>query len=368
MEDVDPADLYFVDDLPGAKVPATRLRNILDNLQHGRPLSTLALNYLQKEGLVALQQFARGETTHEAFSEIARAERAGRDRAAELERRAREAARLIEEATQKVRESAWAAEQERRNQQAEANRRARETDPKHIAMVASRRLRVRYGLDYFIEQPLLARVMEILRRLDDGTRLTDDDVLWLKTKGKACYSESLQLAFHRREAEFFSDEYARTCDPWNAVNASAHYRKSDQPGRAHELLTSLPPGAHSSPKLKSSIQTTHGGVMRDLGRSYEALEFGHRAHALAPRDFRPCTLLGAIHIESGDLAAGWEWYRKAAERGATEWSIDQDLRGLFARADHDRREEIRALLLREDPTRYRWVNEFVVGKSSDKRS
>ena len=34
---------------------------------------------------------------------------------------------------------------------------------------------------------------------------------------------------------------------------------------------------------------------------------------------------------------------------------DSDLRGIFARADKTKREEIKAFLLREDPVRYAWV-------------
>lgn len=61
--------------------------------------------------------------------------------------------------------------------------------------------------------------MNILRRLDDGNRLSDDDVLWLTTEKQDYYSEILQAAFHEREAEFFASEYRRTSDPWNAVNS-----------------------------------------------------------------------------------------------------------------------------------------------------
>lgn len=361
MNEIDPADRFFVDDIPGARLPATRVRNAIDALQRGRPLSTLALEYLQQQGLAALHQFARGEITYETFCKLAVAERVTREHAAAAERRS-------EEARQEAREAAWAVQHDRRARQAEAARRARETDPKYIAQQEGRRLRARYGLDDFVEQPLLARVMAILRSLDEGNRLTVDDVLWLETDGRICYSGPLRSAFHEREAEYLSAEYMRTGDPWNAVNASSQYRKCDQPEKARALLTSLPLDAHASPKLGSAIQTTHGGVLRDLGRLDEALELGHRAHALMPRDFRPCTLLGAVYIESGELEKGWEWYSKAAERGATEQSVDHDLRGIFARADPARRAEIRAFLLREDPARYRWVNTFEVGNRGASRA
>ena len=96
--------------------------------------------------------------------------------------------------------------------------------------------------------------------------------------------------------------------------------------------------------------------MRDLKRLDDALSLGNQAHALTPNDFRPCTLLGAVNFELGHYDIARDWYTKAIERGATERTIDYDLRGIFLRADPARREEIKAFLLREDPVRYRWVN------------
>ncbi len=87
------AHRYFVNDLPEAGVPATRLRNILDRMQQGGHISAMALTYLQQKGLVALQQLARGETTYKAFCEVAVAERAAREQAAEADRREKAAER-----------------------------------------------------------------------------------------------------------------------------------------------------------------------------------------------------------------------------------------------------------------------------------
>lgn len=358
LNQIDLACLYFVSDLPGANIPATRLRNILDALQQGRQLSARALEYLQEQGLLALQQLARGETTYEMFCETAGTEHAKRQQAAEVDRVARDAARLIKEEEYKAAEAVRAASYQRDRDRAEEARRAQEREPKYIAKMKSQQLRKRYGLDQFIEAQAFARVMDILHRLDSGGRLDDTDVLWLTTEGKGYYTEILQAAFHEREAEFYAAEYSRTSDPWNVVNASGHYRKCGQARKAHDLLTSIPAQQEMTSKLKSAIRTTHGGVMRDLDCMDEALALGDQAHALTPRDFRPCTLLGAVNIELGNLAIGWEWYRKAEERGATERSIDYDLRGIFLRANDARRLQIRSFLLREDPARYAWVYDF----------
>src|SRR5690606_16655861 len=114
------------------------------------------------------------------------------------------------------------------------------------------------------------------------------------------------------------------------------------------------------PKLKSALLTTRGGVLRDLGRRREAMQLGEQAHVLQPRNFRPCTLLGALHMESGNFAEGQEWYTKAEQRGAKRQSIDSELRSIFQRASKEQKEQLKAFLLADDPARYRWVD----GKAS----
>jgi hypothetical protein len=357
---IDLASKYFVTDLPGAIIPATRLHNILENLEQGRTLSEHPLMYLQQHGLTALQQLARGEITYEAFCKTAAEEQAMREQLVEAERQKEEAARLRKIEEDKAREAIRKAKYERDRQCAEEARRKRESDPKYIAKMKNQQLRLRYGLDQFIERQFFAGLMDILHRLDDGNRLSDEDILWLTTEGKDYYNDILQAAFHEREAEFYTTEYKRTSDPWNAVNASGHYRKCNQAKKAHDLLISIPVGRQKASKLNSAICTTHGGVMRDLNRFDEALEFGGQAHALTPKDFRPCTLLGALNFEMGNYDIGKDWYVKATERGASERLIDYDLRGIFLRAAKAKREEIKVFLLREDPVRYKWVHNLKV--------
>lgn len=353
---IDIAHRYLVDDLPGSTIPASRLREILEKIQDGRPLTANGFNYLQKIGLTALERLARGEITYEVFRNAAASEQTKREQIVEAEEQAKQASLLAKAIEQKAREAAYLAKHE-------AERLARERDPKYIAKMRNQALRSRYGIELFIEQEHFPQLMRILRRFDDGNRLTDDDLLWMTTEGKDYFSEAFQSAFHAREADFFACEYRRTNDPWNAVNASGHYRKCDQARKAHDLLTSIPIERQKVPKLRSAIATTHGGVMRDLKRLVEALNFGKYAHELTQKDYRPCTLLGAVNFELGHYDIARDWYAKAIERGATERSIDHELRSIFLRADPNKREEIRAFLLREDPERYRWVNSPYGSKS-----
>jgi hypothetical protein len=339
---------YGVDDLPGATIPSSRLQNILASLQSGKPVTRLSLAYLQQQYLSALQQFAQGGLTYDTCRDLALVERSQRVEAARVVREALEA-------EQRARAAAMQQKLKLAREQAEAARRARERDPAYIAKVKNQKLRAQYGVDTFIEQHCFGRLMKILKSVDAGRRLQDEDVVWLSTTAEEYFSEELRAAYHRLEAEFFASELARTSDPWMAVNASSHYRKCYEARKAKALLDDIDIDQQRSKKLKAALWTTRGGVMRDLSPWEEALSLGECAHAVRPDDYRPCTLLGAIHMETGHYSLGQEWYAKAIERGATIKSVDQDLRKIFFQADSAKQAEMRAFLLGEDPQRYAWA-------------
>lgn len=339
---------YCVDDLPGATVPSSRLQKLLDCLRLGKSVTPLSLIFLQKQGLEALYRLATGALPYGNFREVALAEQAIRIGAAT-------AARLAREAEERAREAAMQARMKLAREKAEAARLARESDPKYIAKIKNQKLRVRFGIDTYVEQHCFRRLMNILRSVDAGQRLSQEDFVWLSSAGELYFSDQLRSAYHRLEADFFASEFKKTRDPWMAVNASGHYRKCDRPRDADSLLGTIDVEQQKSPKLKSALCTTRGGVMRDLKHWDKALHLGEKAHALKADDFRPCTLLGAIHMETGNYTLGQEWYAKAVERGATDDSVDHDLRNIFFRADQAKQAEMRDFLLSENPVRYAWV-------------
>lgn len=79
---------------------------------------------------------------------------------------------------------------------------------------------------------------------------------------------------------------------------------------------------------------------------------GEKAHVLQPKDFRPCTLLGAVHIQQGNYELGHEWYRKAEARGASSGSIQAEIQALLKNMAGKEREAAINELLRIDPERY----------------
>lgn len=342
---------FCVSDIPGATIPSTRLSKVLDSMYHGRPLTVMSQDYLLEQKLTDLHQLATGQITYETYLVAASTAQQERKQAAEAERQVKEAERLAKEAE-------WERKYKLECEAAEAARIARESDPKYIAKKKSQALRDKYGMGY-IDQPLFPRLMAILKGADSGNRLAQDDVVWLKTEAEEYFTDELQEVYHLREAEFYAGEYRRTQDPWNAVNASGHYRKCSRPEAALELLDNASGCRLKDPKIKSAMNTTRGGVMRDMGQLDEARQLGETGHELKPQDFRPCTLLGAVHMELGNFGEAHDWYAKAEKRGASTRAIDADLRSIFQRADQVKREAIKTFLLEKDPNRYRWVNDMM---------
>tara|TARA_R110001583_G_C5669321_1_gene410567 strand:- start:819 stop:1661 length:843 start_codon:yes stop_codon:yes gene_type:complete len=144
---------YCVDDLPGAHIPATRLTTILERLQKALPLGSLALTYLEKQGLRALHRHANGDSTADEFREAAKAEQHQRMREAEVLK----LKRVIE---QREREAARQAQMKQVQEKAKAARLALERDPKHIAKIKNQKLRASYELDLFIKQDCFATLMD----------------------------------------------------------------------------------------------------------------------------------------------------------------------------------------------------------------
>lgn len=344
---------YHVDDLAAALIPGTRLSNMLKELELTKQISKNSKNFFQKKGLLALLAYSTKEISYSAFSKAAEIEQFERRHIAEN-------IALEEKARQKLEEETRYAKLKILQEQEEAKRRAFENDPRNIARAKQFQLREKYGLSHFIEKTDFVKLMDILRRVDKGVRLSEEEVVWLSTKRDESYTgyftEELKEGYHKNEANFYRTEFEKTKDPWLAVNASSHYRKCNKSRTAESLILSIDMHSLKNRKLKSAIFTTHGGVKRDLKKWDEALNCGMQAHELTPQDFRPCTLVGAVYIETGHYDLGQTWYKKAVERGYSEKSVDDELRGIFMRAEKSKKQALRVYLLSVDPERYSWTN------------
>ena len=97
--------------------------------------------------------------------------------------------------------------------------------------------------------------------------------------------------------------------------------------------------------------------MRDLHNFQEAIQLGKKADKYDSKSFHPCTLLGAVNYEIGNLTEGDAWFKKAKKRGASVGSVEHELKSIFRRADKKKKEELKQHLLKLDSYRYSWVRD-----------
>ncbi|MDC7703839.1 hypothetical protein [Vogesella indigofera] len=302
------------------------LSDLLDALYRGRPLTTDELTYLKHSAPSDLYRLAFGQLSLDEYIALAKT--------VEAEAFARKA----------------------REEAAAAARIARERDPEYIKMMQTQALYKKYDVS-LTDKSLMPRMTKLLQQIDAGERLPNEDLKWLGTSAKRYFTAPIRTAYHRLEADFHADQYLLTQNPWNAINACGHYRKCKQTEVALRLIDSIAGNRIKQPKVQSAALTTRGGVMRDLGRSSEAIQMGETAHKLMPQDYRPCTLLGAVHMELRNFETGHNWYEEARKRGAPEQGIDSELRSIFQQLDSASREAMKSFLLAEDSHRYSWLKQ-----------
>ncbi len=228
-----------------------------------------------------------------------------------------------------------------------------------------RKLWEKYDIDY-IEASHMRQMMDILLQVEKGARILNEDVLWLTTN--EYFYPTLKREYHKNEAVFLRQSFEKSNDPWDAVNASSHYRKANLPSEAANLLGKVDIDSQSDKHLKSALCTTKGGSERDLRKFDAALKFAEKAHLFDTRSFHPCTLIGAINYELGNHTLGDEWFSKAIERGANPKGVDQELRSIFKRASKAQQVELKRHLLNIDPFRYDWAHQTMGGKKYNSKT
>lgn len=326
---------YLINDIKNTGSPGDRLAVILEKLETNEKLSSELLEFLNRSGFHALHRLAAGKISFTDYQPLARGERDKRQVAA---------GKMAQQMPGRC----------------GTEQRARKLSPRDQAKMRDNELRRQYGLDAFIARENYPKLMGLLRNLDKGSRISAEEFIWLSTQDDNNYERYLttEIAdrYHFVEANHLAAEFKRTGDPWHAVNASGHFRKCEKPKEADQLLSKIEISRTKGVKLQSALYTTNGGVKRDLREFDMALKMGFWAHELTPRDFRPCTLLGAVYYEQGNYEQGKTWYDKAVKRGFEESQVDYELKSIFRRLDQDKQIAMREHLLSLNPKRYKWAN------------
>lgn len=230
-----------------------------------------------------------------------------------------------------------------------------EHDYREIVLLA---LKIDYGIgnrNESVDSPLYA----ILLKLNEEQRLSDEDVIWLDSEKLFRPSTNIFVEHHRLEALYCENEFLRTKGYWNLVNASAHWRKADEPKTSVKLTNNLQNiRSLKEAKLKSALFTTRGGALRDLEHLNEAENCALEAISHFPNSHNPYTLMGALCYDTGRYEQGDEWFEKAIKRGAKPNDQDSEIKRILNKKKGKERQEIIDHLLKKDPARFAWVKQY----------
>lgn len=221
-------------------------------------------------------------------------------------------------------------------------------------------LKTQYDKDY-IDFPSIevvkirrhSKAATVFKALTNGNVISESDYLWLVKN--EFHNQRVRVLYYLNRAKFALREWESTKKPWNLVNAIADHRKAGRSEEAVDLVDKNFPFnfANKNKNLKSALLTTSGGAKRDLQMFDDGIKLGTQAHELTPKDYRPCTLIGACHMLLGDITQGHEWYQKAIKRGFNEDSFEQELRSIYNRANKEDKIKIKQTLI-DDGRRYMW--------------
>jgi tetratricopeptide (TPR) repeat protein len=328
------ANKYCVEDLRDSLTPGTALSNVISRLELAPDyIPETTKDYLRKSKLNALLQYACKQIAFDEFKHSAKSEQEKRKLESEKHRK------------EQAKQAEINAERRREQQKIHNLLKGYDIYPSDVKLSDGQKLR------------------DILEKVNSRIRLSQDELAWLMVSRGGLYSgyytQILREKYHRIEAEYYLVKYQKSQNPWDIINSSSHFRKCNCANKANSFLTEIDSSKFKAKKIESAFNTTYGGVKRDLGAYNEAIALGNKAHTLTPNDFRPCTLLGAVNIEMGHYDEGQSWYQKAIERGATEKSVDDDLRSIFKRSEKSKCKDLALFLLKREPERYDWVKKYL---------
>ena len=218
------------------------------------------------------------------------------------------------------------------------------------------------AIDYDVRyrnDPADSPLYEILQKLSVPQQLSDEDVIWLEGERLLRPGSKIYIANHRLAALHFEEEFQRTKGYWNVVNASAHWRKADEPKTALKLTNNLQQlRTLKEAKLKSALFTTRGGALRDIDHLSEAESCALEAISHYTDSHNPYTLMGALCYDTGRYEQGDEWFEKAVKHGAKIKDQDAELKRILSKKKGKELQDIIDHLVKKDPERFKWVKQY----------
>ncbi|OBQ40819.1 MAG: hypothetical protein AN487_00450 [Anabaena sp. CRKS33] len=226
-------------------------------------------------------------------------------------------------------------------------------------------LKSKYAVSNYQDQSPNSPLYLILQKLEKDERIEPKDVGWLQEN--ELFYDRIWNKYHGIEANFYQQEFKRTGNRWNLVNASSHLRKADRSKSALELTDNLPLNSIKDNKLKSALLTTRGGAFRDCYKLDDAEICALQAIKYQADSHHPYTLMGAICYQQGKYFEGDKWFNEAIKHGAKPLDMDSEIKSVLNKTkDQKQRQELVNYLLKKDSYLYAWAKDYLK-KQQDKK-
>lgn len=191
----------------------------------------------------------------------------------------------------------------------------------------------KYQVEWFEDNSPVSPLNEILIKLDEEAHLMPENEDWL-VKGK--FFTVLAIYYERIG---------------RLASAGSNWRKARQPQRALQIT--------ENETANPYILTMRGGAFRDIEQLDAAEESGKKAIALAPEDYHPHNLLGAVYYQRGMPQQGDVYFQKAKDLGSPPDDIDKSIRSAVEKASKAEKRQVAEYLLAKDPIKYKWANYYL---------
>lgn len=379
------ANFYSLDHIEGSMIPYSVLHKIIQKLKSNKldDITMSEKGYLLSQNLKSLVRFVEGEISFDVYKIDSKEDIVAYKIYQEEKRFEEEKVKELELIVMKKNQEKTSLERKLREKEYQERQRKLDSDPrfnlerelrqlknldrnkvlhsdsKHITKKNENQKIKNFGI---VPKEVLDLhkdiLLSIFNTLSCNQRLTEEQTLWLFSKGINYYKGDIKLKYNRLEADHYIQEFKLDNSNWNIINASSHLRKADASQEAESLLETINISSINDKKFCAAYYTVLGGVKRDLRKIESAIELGTKAHHLKINDFKPCTLLGAIYMETSQFYLGHEWYSRARDRGAPEKSINNQLRKILQKLDKENRKKNIIDLLNIDRDLYAWLNEI----------
>jgi hypothetical protein len=204
-----------------------------------------------------------------------------------------------------------------------------------------------YAEEYFDPSPS-SPLYAILIKLESQQNIDDWEEQWLDRN-----------RIFGPLAILHEDAYWSRRNVWNAAKSCRYWRRLNRPEEALRLSEVILKQTILSPRLMAALLTTRGAAFRDTYNFAEAERCATEAIGVAPENFQPYNLMGAICMQDGRPEQGYEYFSEAERLGAPRPDQARNIENAVRLAEPEAREHSARFLLQKDPERFQWAEAYL---------